>query len=243
MEKIRMNFLHNLFGKKQKGMESEKPKETSSPVNPPQTVQIEDSIDKSSIDQKINELGWTRLHQAAYTGNLEFANRLISLGATVDSHDKYSNTPLCLAASGGQLDICKLLVQHGTNTKVEGGGYDTRRYYCPPILKAVDHECKSPEEEQRRKSVAEYLLELGADPNATLEPGKNSALHRAAWWGSFEIVKLLIMKGADVNARDWGNETPLTLAMRKELYKDLKPASRKSFRSIVKFLKKNGGIE
>ncbi|MDP6083034.1 MAG: ankyrin repeat domain-containing protein, partial [Verrucomicrobiota bacterium] len=37
-------------------------------------------------------------------------------------------------------------------------------------------------------------------------------LHGAAYWGSKEIVQLLIAKGVDVNAKTNDGETPLDLA-------------------------------
>ena len=43
--------------------------------------------------------------------------------------------------------------------------------------------------------------------------GEGLLLHEAAYHSNKEIVGLLIAKGADVNARDNGGETPLDLAI------------------------------
>ena len=42
----------------------------------------------------------------------------------------------------------------------------------------------------------------------------NAPLHRAAYLGGYEIVAILASHGADLNARDGGGHTPLTLAVR-----------------------------
>jgi len=67
-----------------------------------------------------------------------------------------------------------------------------------------------------------HLLDLGVDVNAVTEEGdpyfdvaKNStALHSAAWRAWPSTVKLLIARGASVNALDGKGRTPLVLAVR-----------------------------
>ncbi len=66
------------------------------------------------------------------------------------------------------------------------------------------------------------LLDFGVDVHAVFHEGdeywgigKNStALHVAAWRASHRTVKLLIERGADVNAVDGKGRTPLQLAVR-----------------------------
>lgn len=55
-------------------------------------------------------------------------------------------------------------------------------------------------------------------------------LHHAAKEGHAEVIELLISKGAEVNARDNENKTPLKLAVSLGFYK------------AVETLKKHGGI-
>jgi ankyrin repeat protein len=67
-----------------------------------------------------------------------------------------------------------------------------------------------------------HLLDLGIDVAAVFEQGngyfdiaKNStALHAAAWRANHSTVKLLIERGAPVNARDEKGRTPLMLAVK-----------------------------
>jgi ankyrin repeat protein len=67
-----------------------------------------------------------------------------------------------------------------------------------------------------------HLLDLGANVNAmiTIDDGywqlakHSTPLHVAAWRARHEIVKLLVARGAAVNAEDAKGQTPLTLAVR-----------------------------
>jgi ankyrin repeat protein len=64
-------------------------------------------------------------------------------------------------------------------------------------------------------SVADVqvALDAGADVNAsTPDPFRDTPLHIAVECGDFDIVNLLITKGADINAKDVFQETPLQLA-------------------------------
>jgi len=66
------------------------------------------------------------------------------------------------------------------------------------------------------------LLDLGVDVGALFEEGAgywgiakdSTALHVAAWRARHAIVRLLIRRGAPVDARDAAGRTPLALAVR-----------------------------
>jgi ankyrin repeat protein len=59
------------------------------------------------------------------------------------------------------------------------------------------------------------LLELGADVNVTNAAGQ-TPLHVAVAAGANDIVRMLVEKGARVDARDRRGDTPMTLADRRE---------------------------
>jgi hypothetical protein len=71
--------------------------------------------------------------------------------------------------------------------------------------------------EKQRFDLARQFIEAGVDVNYQYPLAKNYAdgmtpLLYAAKWGNFEIVKLLIEKGANVNARDINGNTALSAA-------------------------------
>ena len=64
--------------------------------------------------------------------------------------------------------------------------------------------------------VVKQHLAAGADVNANwnrLEPNGYTLLHLAAHWGNGEIVELLIVENAKMNAMDVEGQTPLDVAI------------------------------
>ena len=67
------------------------------------------------------------------------------------------------------------------------------------------------DEERMTLDVARSVLDLGADVNAADLRG-NTALHDAVRRGFESVVELLAARGADVNATNERDQTPLSLA-------------------------------
>ncbi|KFY10316.1 hypothetical protein V491_07710 [Pseudogymnoascus sp. VKM F-3775] len=64
-----------------------------------------------------------------------------------------------------------------------------------------------------RNAVAVFLMvKHGADIRAISGDEEGTALHGASLTGCAKIIRFLIQKGADVNARDWEKKTPLHFA-------------------------------
>ncbi len=66
---------------------------------------------KSNVDVTQRLLGWTPLHGASKSGNLELVKFLIEEGADVNAPDEVGMTPLHLAAKHGHSEVVKLLIQ------------------------------------------------------------------------------------------------------------------------------------
>ena len=64
-----------------------------------------------------------------------------------------------------------------------------------------------------RKQAAEMLLSKGSDVKARGSFDKKTPLHLAAKYGFVEIVKLLVAKGAGVDAKTESGKTALSLAI------------------------------
>ena len=56
-----------------------------------------------------------------------------------------------------------------------------------------------------------FALELGIDINAANEWGA-TALHAATYHAADDLIRFLVENGADLNATDWEEQTPLRLA-------------------------------
>ncbi|MCK6463183.1 MAG: ankyrin repeat domain-containing protein, partial [Candidatus Pacebacteria bacterium] len=87
------------------------------------------------------------------------------------------------------------------------------------------------------QTVAFRLINLGVDVNAIKER-EQTALMFACSLGNYELVKLLIQKGADVNAKARAHAQDFDGAVT-----PLKIAKEKKFDEIVKMLLQNGATE
>lgn len=67
---------------------------------------------------KVNHDGWTALHYAASTGNMDIVTMLINKGAWVNARSPNGTTPLMMAARSGHTDICKMLLSHGADPRM-----------------------------------------------------------------------------------------------------------------------------
>src|SRR5215472_3343775 len=160
--------------------------------------------------------GQTAIVWAAAEGNVEAARELIKAGADFKIRLRSGMTPLLLAVREGKLEMARLLLQSGADvnetlqvpTGGRPGGPKPGRNGQSPLHIAV---------ENAHYELASFLLDSGANPNAN-GPGY-TALHaipsvRKPGGGdndpapdgsgnmtSLELIKKLVAKGADINAR------------------------------------------
>jgi ankyrin repeat protein len=143
----------------------------------------------------------TPLHLAAMSNRTKFGKVLLDHGANVNAVTDEGATPLMLALSADHLDFAEALVKQGADVNLVSD-----RIHNPAALFSAVR--------GRRVNNVRLLLENHADPNVvSLNQGENvTALHMAAASGSVEIVQLLLMHGAHVDARDESGMTPLWVA-------------------------------
>jgi RNA polymerase sigma factor (sigma-70 family) len=169
--------------------------------------------------------GATPLHWA---GNATVAQVLVNAGADIEAEDKrYKNTPIeygCIRP-----DVVDFLRSAGARIRFPMacaiGDVDTARRFlqAQPALAATPNGDRRPEGNTLPLSIAaiygeldmvEFLLDFGVDVNARNEArGGATALHFAARNGDYEIVDLLIKRGANTSSTTRNNETPLTYAV------------------------------
>lgn len=163
--------------------------------------------------------GKTPLHLAAAQCQADIARILIARGANVNSRDKAgwkplhetTHNPFCIDYQ--RLDMVWLLVHFGTKLEKDTGTEDpfwypsARAKFSVADLRIVNlwHDYFGPEsplyDAARKGDVAAVssLIARGTKVNITDDLGR-TPLHRAAMWNRAEIAKLLLAKGAAVNA-------------------------------------------
>lgn len=152
-----------------------------------------------------DERGTTPLHTAARTGNsaeaLKLVNLLLTRGAKPDIHDGFDSRPPLMVASERTdgLPIAEILISKGANVKAQDLRGETVLHHAASV--------------NNNREIIELLLKHGADINAGAP--SFTPLHRAAYMGAAENVKVLISHNALINTR--GNisdsKTPLETAV------------------------------
>jgi ankyrin len=145
------------------------------------------------------EGGMKLLHQVSFgqyesqEDGVRVAELLLEHGAEVDTRTKDHCTPLHLASYFGNIEIVRLLLNHGADPEAAEGNMGDK-----PLHRVACGEYKSQEDGVR---VAQLLLERGADVN-TQRRDHQTPLHLASYYGNIEIVCLLLDHGADLEAAD-----------------------------------------
>lgn len=134
-------------------------------------------------------------YSAIRSNDLAQLKTLLGQSADVNTRDGRGETPLMYAASVGSLDAMKLLLEKGADVNAQNQFGSTALIWSATDLGKV-----------------ELLLEHGANPNLASKRGRTALLVAAMSDRSAPIVRLLIDKGADVQAKDFLKTTALKAA-------------------------------
>jgi ankyrin repeat protein len=122
-------------------------------------------------------------------------NKFCDASTVSSSEEMDFASPIYWAARFGASHVCQLLITEGADINVSGGRYLT------PLLAAI---------EEHRDATVQILVSKGAE--IEVKDGQwHSPLQRACVGLSFEIVKILLCAGVNVNAV--GNDTTSALAL------------------------------
>lgn len=130
--------------------------------------------------------GTTALIWAAYNGDAELVARLLAAGADANAQNEFGASALSEAATGGYTDVVAALLKGGANADLPNPEGET------PLMEVA---------RTGDVAAATLLLDAGADVNAVELWGQQSPLMWAAAQKQPAMIKLLISRGADVDAR------------------------------------------
>lgn len=148
---------------------------------------------------------WTHEHIAAYKGRLPHIRKYLDDGMPADFQIDKAFSLLHCAAAGGQIDMIKLLLEHGAKIDITANYTYVPRYRefeCEngwtPLLIAA---------ENGHVEAMQLLLDRGANIEAEDE-NCWTPLHIAAANGHVEAMRLLLDRGANIEAHNASHHDP-----------------------------------
>jgi ankyrin repeat protein len=118
-------------------------------------------------------------------------------------------TPFLAAARQADIEVMRLLLEHGADPKLNTALNITPLMLAAGIAWASNQDRAS--EEQVLDAVKMLVEELGADVNFVADTGE-TAMHAAAYRGANSVVQYLFDKGAKLDKQDKSGRTPLQVA-------------------------------
>lgn len=134
--------------------------------------------------------------------------------------DPVGATPLLLAAVSGDIEIMKILLDHGADAKAKTAGGATLFLLAAGLgaergtrnqkqaIEAAEFALKAGGGE-----VNDYLTERAVDGPGANRPDGRTALHAAVLHGWKDMIRFLVDEGADIEARDRYGMTPMLYAL------------------------------
>jgi ankyrin repeat protein len=186
--------------------------------------------------------GWTALHQIAWTRRpnygynlpgpvatgtldaLDLVRELVKHGADVNAREtkeprdgnrnmlnRIGATPFLLAAKAVDLPLMRALLEQGADPKLGNDDGTTPLMVAAGV--GIWAPGESPGTEEEAIAAVTMLLDMGAGSATDVDKNGYTALHGAIHrGGSIPLVKLLVEKGAKLDARNSKGWLPLTIA-------------------------------
>ncbi len=164
-----------------------------------------------SLARNPDPSGWPQLYRAAFEGDLERVNALLSSGAAVDERNPKVNgsTALMAAALGGYYEVAQALIEKGANPNARNDFNGTA--FILAARNSVKFESRRKRWSRAGVSLADsgygyvalmdYLISKGANPRAVSRSGR-SALDVPVLAGNESIARYVVSTGVRPTGRD-----------------------------------------
>ncbi|WP_455198591.1 ankyrin repeat domain-containing protein [Kaarinaea lacus] len=190
-------------------------------------IGVQKIIDRGAdVNQQSNK-GKTALMFAASEGHRDVAQLLIDHGAKVNIADHYGTTALIVGSTAGKHDIVELLLKHGANpdARDQSGSaplvnavYFGHTRTVQLLLPKLDKLSNQDGEELLllasglgHADIVRSMIDFGINANAR-GLKQRTALMAAVNFDKPEVVKVLLSKGADPQAKDVDGNTAFSVA-------------------------------
>lgn len=192
-----------------------------------------------TLSLKPDAKGWTPLHEAARTNNVEQVKKLLPLVTEFDKlGDKDQWTPLHAAAYNGSVEVLELLLAEPFDIDAKDafgrtplhdatrmGELEAARLLmmCGASLQEKDNKGKTPEQFVRDKDRAVFVVLAydiehplkGTQTTASPDGEGNNELHHAVLEQNPDKIYELLAKGYNPDEKNNAGNTPLHLAVQK----------------------------
>lgn len=155
--------------------------------------------DGSGVNAPLDARGSTALHFAVEKNDAAAIEKLTRVGANPNQKDKEGQTPLFTAITLRNIDMVRLLVDHGASFEARD---DKKRN---ALDWAIEKECP-----------VEFIAQLrgfGADPASPAIDSRRTAMHLAAEKNRPDLIEYLHNAGLSLNQQDSNGATPLHVAV------------------------------
>ena len=158
------------------------------------------------------------LHYAAQFNKPNLVKKLVRIGISPNSQNRFALTPLLVASKNGYDQVIKQLLETGADVNKSSPEYVTALYLAS---------------EAGHLNVVKLLLHYHADANKARTNGV-TPLMLASYYGFVEIVKLLLNAEADVHKERLDGKTALHAAQE---------SASPNKEEIIKLLHEHGAVE